>query len=317
MRDLRKFILDEGIATARRLATSAAERVSIEAAWAMMALPRNDLVYASSVVSTLPHKGGGQMKEWTRDTAGNGVYTWRAGSFEGRPMGVPFGAKSRMILLHIFNEAIRTKSRTVTSGASMYEWARIVSSRSLGGMTYQMVADHSMRIAAAELCFRAPPGSSRAAIQAPIVERIVMQPREICESKRAINVVDLPVWVMEFPESILLGEEVFEHFRKGAIPVRSSALQQLSNNSAAIDLYIQVAGRLPALHAAELVSWANVAATFGSGYKNTRQLKPAVQDVLQLVLAVYPEAKIEFCSEGLVFHPSSRPIELEEASQAA
>lgn len=305
MHDFRDLVLKHGLAGARRLAATPTERACVDAAWAMLERPQeNDCTYASRILTTLPHRGGRTMRHWRREADDDGAYTWRSGDYAGTEMGIPSGAKARIILIHLLNEAIRTGSSTVAVGGSMYEWARIVS-RNLGGQTYNLVAEQSMAIASCHVHIALQEGEGGRSIYGRLVEQITHGGRRQ-EFGAALH-PNAP-WLADFPVRIRLNEKILRHLVRRAILVRTSALEQISNNSAAIDLYIRLSARLPNLQTPLLAQWDDIAQRFGPGYKNKRHLKSAVHDLLQLVMAVYPEARVEIASDGLLLHPSRSPI---------
>ena len=117
----------------------------------------------------------------------------------------------------------------------------------------------------------------------------------------------------KLPTEITLHESFFKHVQGSIVPIRYSALTLLRNNSSAIDLYIRLSDGLCNLDAPLLAEWTEIKRRFGTGYKNTRQMKPAFNDTLSLVCAVYPEAKIEMNEDGIVLYPSPPPVAMTES----
>ena len=76
----------------------------------------------------------------------------------------------------------------------------------------------------------------------------------------------------------------------------------------AIDAYVWLAYRLHALDWPTPISWIALHKQFGAGFNLVRQFKAKFRGPLDLALAVYPEAKVDICSQGLVLHPSPAPV---------
>jgi hypothetical protein len=111
-----------------------------------------------------------------------------------------------------------------------------------------------------------------------------------------------------FPVRAVLTDSVFRAIKRSAIPVRRSALVCIGHNGTAIDQYILLSQRLPQLQQPLAVTWAALAARFGTAYKLFRQMRPRYLDALRLALAVYPEARVDVTGAGLILHPSLPPV---------
>lgn len=80
-------------------------------------------------------------------------------------------------------------------------------------------------------------------------------------------------------------------------------------------MYIWLAYRLHALPRSTPVTWAALHGQFGAGFRAVRQLKPTFRDALTIALAVYPEAKVDVESTGVVLHPSAPAVPKAEAKR--
>ena len=96
-------------------------------------------------------------------------------------------------------------------------------------------------------------------------------------------------------------------------PVREEAIKAIGARSLAIDVYVWLAYRLHSLSRLTPLSWTAIHGQFGGGFRAVRHLKPVFLDALRLALAVYPEAWIDVCEEGLVLHPSPPAVPKTEA----
>src|SRR5277367_4231880 len=105
MFDAHQTILRLGLEAARRTAGSAIERSCVDAAAAMNADgARAALIHASPVVTALPHREPERRAQWRR-TIGDTTFAMESAPDASGPLGVPFGAKARIILLHLVDAA--------------------------------------------------------------------------------------------------------------------------------------------------------------------------------------------------------------------
>ena len=282
----RELVMTHGLMKARQVAKTKTERVCVDAAWTTMNDHEDEsIIYTSRVVTSLPHKRGAEVNSWEQDT-GDGIYRWDASDSEG---GLPFGSKSRMILIHLLHEAVTNMNPCVGCGDTLYQWNAKIQNKSVGGMTYRIILDHAWRLLESRLSIAA----STDANQKP------------CDAiATATSIGDNKV-----PTEIQLQNTFYHHIMSHCVPVRHSALQLIKNNSAAIDLYIRLSDGLPKLSEEKLATWPEIKRRFGAGYKNIRQMKPAFLDTLSLVCAVYPEANVVTTDEGILLNPSPSSVQ--------
>lgn len=282
MFEARKLIEDEGLDKARMAARTKADRLSVDAAYAMMNSEDRSVILTSRFVTSLPCKQAFNLDSWTQD-AGDATYQWDTAVAGG---GLPCGAKSRMILIHLLHEALSQKKARVLCGQSLYSWNSRMQNKTVGGMTYKIIFDHAWRIFQARLSFV---DGADVLHCYPVATPIVLGENNL-------------------PSEIELNPLLFNHAMKNVVPIRHAALALINNNSSAMDLYIRLADGLPKLQAPRLATWAEIKRRFGAGYKNIRQMRPAFINTLSLVYAVYPEADVSVDERGIVLNPSPAPV---------
>ena len=112
--------------------------------------------YSGFCLTGLPHKGLPDDAVWEK--RGHRVTLLvTPGQLPGRGgktayVGVPYGARARMILLYLQTQAIRTGSREVELGRSMRDWLGRMG-LSWGGNTGRALREQATRIAACNLRF--------------------------------------------------------------------------------------------------------------------------------------------------------------------
>lgn len=281
----RGVIEENGITQARKMAATKAERVAIDAAWSTMHEEDDRVLLATRVGTTLPHKIADNLEFW-QQTEGECTYRWNRNPDSGQ---MPYGSKSRMILIHILHYALSAGSRYVTCGETLYSWNARLQNSSVGGMTYRITYEHGWRVLESNLCLVNSNGD------------------EIENWQRLMTPTNLAS--TNLPTEITLNESFFAHIQSNIVPISYAALTLLRNNSSAIDLYIRLSDGLKKLDKPILADWPEIKRRFGAGYKNIRQMKPAFNDTLSLVCAVYPQAKIKVDDDGITLYPSPPPID--------
>src|SRR4051794_4885808 len=153
MGDVHRLILRHGVAGARSMAVTKAERQAVDAAAFVMADEENRLgiTHAGFAMTSLPHK---RTEEgfWKREGHRTTLLVESGRDRKGSLIGVPYGSIARLILLYLQTEAVRTNSPEVELGRSMKSWMGRMS-LTTGGKTYQLVTEQARRISACRLTF--------------------------------------------------------------------------------------------------------------------------------------------------------------------
>ena len=153
MGEIHQLVLRHGIAAARTMVSTKAERHAVDAAAMVLSEEESRLgiTHAGFAMTSLPHK---QIQEglWKREGHRTTLLVESGRDRQGAIIGVPYGSIARLILLYLQTEAIRTNSPEVELGRSMKSWMSRMS-LSTGGKTYQLVTEQARRISACRLTF--------------------------------------------------------------------------------------------------------------------------------------------------------------------
>lgn len=310
MQDVHQLIAHFGLNAARQLAASKAERSCIEAAAALLdagPCTKADIGYAVLGSSCLPHKNldRSTAPDHWQGKIDNVTLAIDSGYYpDGTPIGIPFGSKARIILVYLTTAAVAATSPEIELGASMYAWLHAMSSGKFGGMTYRLFAEQARRIAAMTLHASVDDGAQSLALSGHSIAELIQPNRSSGTTPQYL----LPRSETEFPQRVLLDHGYWRAAKDYCCPIRLAALRQLCNNSSAIDLYVWLAHRLPQLRLSQSVSWVELHAMFGSGYRHLRQMKQPFLNALYLALAVYPEAQVEIGEAGITLLASPAPV---------
>src|SRR5690554_674020 len=212
-------------------------------------------------------------------------------------MGVPFGAKARRALIHLHTLIIRQDSPLLDVPHTRNAYLKELGVEG-GGMTYKRVTDQGRRVAACTLTITRE-GQTR--LTTPLVDIFIYDSGVFPPSVKDID-------SLGFSRQIIVSQEFHDLVRAERIRLNRRALQIINDNSWAIDLYIWAAGTLPGLTTPQLLTWKQL--EFGSGvnYKRSRQTRSVFLNTLQLVKAIYPQARVDVADEGFILHPSPPPL---------
>ena len=249
----------------------------------MTALPHRkvpDLVWERS-------GGGGKGEIKLHVESGYGI--------DKEPVGIPYGAVARLILIYLSSEAVANNSRVVELGRNMKQFLDRMGI-SVGGKSVAMVRDQARRISMCRLTFFNKRQHDTLVSNGSFVRNAV-----ICDpsSERQMR-----LW----NDSVELDETFFKSLTDHPLPLREAAIRQLSGRSMALDLYVFLSYRLHVLEKPTPVSWSALQQQFGAGYKERWIFVQTVRDPLSLAMAAYPEAKVEINEAGLILHPSPSPV---------
>jgi hypothetical protein len=219
----------------------------------------------------------------------------RAGQFV--EVGLPYGEKPRLVLIHLASEAVRTKNPVVDVEHSMTAFAR-----SLGldtnGPSLRHLKDQLGRLAAAT-------------VRMGLVE----EGRAVQVNTQIVSAFDLwyptePDQRMLWPSTVRLSEEYFRSLARHAVPLDRRAVGALASSSLALDVYVWLAQRLHRVPPGkpQLVPWANLHEQFGQGYARVRDFRAKFLETLRQVVAVYPDAQLASDEQGVTLEHSPPPV---------
>ncbi|MBK1657782.1 replication protein RepA [Paracraurococcus ruber] len=278
----------------RKLVDIAAEVMADEAG-------RIGITYSGFCLTALPHKRLPDDAPWEK--RGHRVTLLvEPGRLKGSPstfVGVPYGARARMILLYLQTQAVRTGSREVELGRSMRDWLQRMG-LSWGGQTGKTLREQAARIAACHLRFDWD-GEAAAGYEKGGFVRSGLRFHIRTDDDRQAS-----LW----EDRVVLDETFYEALRKHPVPLREAALRQLTDRSVSLDVYIWLAYRLHTLDKPTPVRWAALREQFGgaSSYEQLRVFKREFCRALAPAVNAYPEARVEVADEGLILHPSPPPV---------
>lgn len=222
----------------------------------------------------------------------------------GKPklQGIPYGAKPRLLMIHLCTEAVRTKSQHITIADSMSAFMKDLGLSISGGKhgSIGRFKEQLNRLAASRMQMILRMGDYASIMNpAPIIQQFdVWFPGD-------------PRQKILWPSEVVLSNEFFETLKAHALPLDTRSIRALQHSARAIDIYTWLAHRLPRVkkQSGERVSWAALQGQFGPDISDIKNFKRHIIAALKQAMAVYPAAKVEQVTGGLMLKKSAPPIQ--------
>lgn len=213
-------------------------------------------------------------------------------------VGVPYGTKARLILIHLQTEG--QKSREVNLGPSLSAFMRSLGLSVTGGKNGSIASTKEQVLRIARCNF---------SLQWSDIN--VGGTRTHISDHRIVDGLEL--WEAGMGDyawngSVQLSERFHEDLRKHSVPLDKGAIAELKGNSLALDLYTLFAYRLPQLRDSLHLRWRTLQSQVGSEETDMFGLSRRVRAVLPEVLTVYPHARVEVTPTGLTLRKSEPAV---------
>jgi len=264
---------------------------------------RIDFLHSIQCQCGIPYKNPGEgVLEWDRKQ-GNASLRIEAGSaIDPRTgdfvrLGLPYGEKPRLVLIHLATEAVRTGSPVVDVEESMTAFARSLGLET-NGQQLRALKDQLARLAAAT-------------VRMGVVE----EGRAVQVNTQFVSAFDL--WFPKqadqrvlWPSTVRLSEEYFQSLGQHAVPLDARAVAALASSSLALDVYVWLAQRLYRVPAGkpQFVDWNSLHEQFGQGFARIRDFRRRFLQTLHHVSAAYPTARMSGDDRGLTLEHSPPPV---------
>jgi hypothetical protein len=199
--------------------------------------------------------------------------------------GLPFGPKSRMILMHINQRALLSQSPVIEVEDSLTQFVGKVLNLDPKGRNIKAVKDQLARLAAASIRLGVVRDGQAITVNSNIVSAFNLWfPKD---TRQRV------LW----PSTVSLSLDYFQSLMSQAVPVDEAHIAALSHSSLALDIYSWLAQRLHRIpvEKPQTVSWIALHAQFGQGYNPERidKFRQVFRVALKEVLTVYKSARVE------------------------
>lgn len=213
------------------------------------------------------------------------------------PAPLPYGAKPRLVLLHLCGEAVRTRSPEIEVGRSAREFLGRLGLDN-GGHEYARFRAQMEALAACRMTLGMSVGDRDITINTQPISRF--------EAWMQHDGQSLGLW----PGRMTLSGEFYSTLLEHAVPLDPRAVHALQKSALALDLYTWLAHRLCRVRKPEGVklSWGNLHQQFGQEYACAKDFKKEFRAALLKVCAAYPDARISEEVGGLRLFSSPAPV---------
>lgn len=216
---------------------------------------------------------------------------WDGKSWVQQPL--PCGTRPRLALVHVSSEAVRSKSPVVEIGRSVRDFLLRLGVDT-GGKEYSSFTKQMRALSACHMSL----GFGTGTINAKPIEHFNAWMDGSGEQ------------TVHSPGVIELTPKFFASLTEFAVPLDARALAALKHSALALDVYTWLAHRLHRVKrvSGERVTWKNLRDQFGQEYADPKNFKRKMVTTLGAVRAVYPDARIEPVTGGLILLPSKPPV---------
>jgi hypothetical protein len=200
------------------------------------------------------------------------------------PLGLPYGPKARMILMHINQQVLRQNSPDIEIEDSLTKFVKRTLKLDGNGRDMHAIKDQLGRLCAASIRGgQIEDGKSNNQNPRSIVREFdVWLPKD--ERQRVL-----------WPTVIHVDPEYCASLKEHAVPLDENHIACLSHSGMALDIYAWLAQRLHRIpiNAPAHVSWIALHEQFGQGYNRLNHFRAAFRVALKEVLALYQTARID------------------------
>lgn len=263
---------------------------------------RVDFLHTIQCQCGIPYKNpGDDVREWDRKQGGASLRIEAGSAIDATgqfvKLGLPFGEKPRLVLIHLASEAVRTGTPVVDVEGSMTGFARSLGLET-NGQQLKSLKNQLARLASAT-------------VRMGVVE----EGRAVQVNTQFVSAFDL--WFPKqddqrvlWPSNVRLSEEYFQSLGKHAVPLDHRAVAILASSSMALDVYAWLAQRLHRVPPGrpQLITWIALHEQFGQGFARVRDFRKRFLHTLQQVKAAYPNARLSPSEVGLSLENSPPPV---------
>ena len=281
----------------RRLITSSAD---------ITASPLEEITYQHTVFcqTCLPYRNPGDtVRRWERQqgnvhllvNAGEVLHPKKNRYVE---LGLPFGPKPRLVLMHLNDQAIKTQSPVIEVEDSLTAFAKNILGYAPNGNQIKWMKDQLSRLSASLIRLAVTNGEQAFQVDTKIVTAFDLWfPKD--DRQRVL-----------WSSTVRLSEEYFQSLTQHAIPLDERAIVALAHSPMALDIYSWLAQRLHRIPTGkpQFVPWKSVKDQFGWSYKRMNHFRKDFLEAFKQVHSQYRAAKIGLDEGGLTLHNSPPPI---------
>lgn len=250
----------------------------------------------------LPYRDQGDVRFFERSSGATNLRMEagalpRPGGVGFEEVGLPFGPRARLLLLHLCSLAVKSGSPIVEVEDSFTGFARSLG-LSTTGRNLRTLREQVRRMSVVSMRLSKDYGETVDVFQGHIF------------SKLRATYSDDPDQRELWPSFVEFSPEFYESLKNHAVPLRFEAISALKHSSRALDIYAWLAHRLWRVKRPTSIKWTSLRFQFGNPTIGMGGFKRAFKTALKQVLLVYPEADVVVTKRGLTIRRSAPPVRL-------
>jgi hypothetical protein len=251
----------------------------------------------------LPYRDpGNDVRVWKRKQ-GNASLRIEAGAVpdpstgDHVEVGLPWGAKPRLILAYLNAEALRQGVPEIEIESSLTSFVRRIRGFATG-REIRMFKNQLACLSAATVRLALFRGEHALAINTHVITSFDLWLQKD-ERQRAL-----------WPSTVCLSTEYFESLQKHAVPLNESDLAALAHTAMGLDIYAWLAQRLHRIDPRKpaFIPWVSLKEQFGWHYHRMDNFKAPFRKALAQVRSRYQMARIELDDRGMTARNSPPPV---------
>jgi Plasmid encoded RepA protein len=266
----------------------------------------NELAFQHTVFcqTSLPYRNPGEeVRLWQR-RQGTILLEMQAGRVANpatrdlMEVGLPWGAKPRLILAHLNTKALQKQSPVIEIESSLSAFVKRIR-RFDGGREIRFFKDQLTRLSAARITL----ALFQSDTTAKQIDTKIIEGFDIWLTKDNRQRV---LW----PTTIQFSQPYFDSLQQHAVPLNEIDLAALAHSALAIDLYCWLAQRLHRVTPTKpaFITWAALKQQFGPDYVRMNKFKEKFRVALRQVQARYDRATLDLDDRGITLHHSLPPV---------
>lgn len=270
-----------------------------------------EIVYSHSTMcqTCMPFTDLKDTREW-KSVNGSSLVMIEAGQVfnpeigDMQKMGLPYGAKPRLILFYLNRQAVLHQQATIPIEDSLKQFIESIGLPS-NGNAYNTVKEQLGRVAASQFTIGRieKDGSGSTAYERIVKEMNVFFSKD--DKQRVL-----------WPNNITLSTDYFNDLVQHAVPLDSYAIGLLKDSALELDLYAMLSERLHRIpfDKPQFIPWAFLHKQYGRGYARIGNFRPKFLKALHNVTGVYSQARLEETksgtgrSKGITLYNSKPPV---------
>jgi hypothetical protein len=218
---------------------------------------------------------------------------------EWQQLGLPYGPKARLLLMHFNSEALRHGSPVIPVEDTMTAFfRRLMGDKTQDGRQANMLKTQLSALAAATFRMRVAYDDHSVQVDAKVVSKFELWLNRN-DSQRVL-----------WPTTLRLSLDYYESLTRYAVPLDERAVAALAHSAMALDMYCWMAQRLHRIPPGkpQFVPWTALQEQFGQHYARIRDFRRDFLFLLDQVRVAYPDAVFGADRRGMSLWQSPPPV---------